>query len=317
VTISRFAGPARWALVGTLLSASGCQVVAGYEDFTDKKSASPSSPAPHRCDALPPSKVAPNGATLLLVKPETEDEDDDCLWVDRDETSVETYRDFLQEGAGSVDWARGALADHCDWKTGVSDPEAERDHPCTREIEGENSGFDATKPIRCVDWCDAVAFCDWSGLELCHYGHWSTLQEPVDRPKEWVYACASNGLAFGYGTEPERGRCNIGLEDGECVAKANQPCAPATPGTYEDCVSPSGARNMLGNVSEWVRLCTVGVEANDPEAPCSRAGGAFDDELSTDCLSGRYNLVARNSRLRTLGFRCCSRLSAEEAARVE
>ena len=285
--------------------------MASYEDFTGAKDAGSSPPPPpHRCDVLPSSKVGQHDVTLVLVKPE-----DECFWVARDETSVETYREFLddEEGAGSVDWTGRALGDHCQWKTGVSDPETEQDHPCTEEVEKESNGFEPAKPIRCVDWCDAAAFCNWAGMELCLDGRTMHSTVPVDPVDEWGKACAPNALAYGYGTQAERGRCNIG----ECVSNANQPCAPVTPETYEDCVSPAGARNMLGNVSEWVRWCAGIPEPDIPNAFCATRGGSYADELATTCNEMSGDFIPRNERRPTLGFRCCSRLSADEAASLE
>lgn len=88
--------------------------------------------------------------------------------------------------------------------------------------------------------------------------------------KEWIAACRGPGdsnLPYG-GKKPQPGKCNTEKlwrdVDQRKVAQRNEKelarldqSAPA--GSFEGCVSPSGAYDMVGNADEWVR-CNAGIE---------------------------------------------------------
>jgi hypothetical protein len=63
--------------------------------------------------------------------------------------------------------------------------------------------------MRCADWCDAKAYCEWAGTRLC--GGLGALEETLETRadpsvSEWQYACTSRGLfPYPYGMEV-RGR---------------------------------------------------------------------------------------------------------------
>ena len=295
----RVAMVAARCLFAGAVSSTGCQVIAGYREFEPEP--------PHPCDPLEAEKMDSQGATMVLTK----QPGGSCYYIDKTEVTVAQYAAFVSHARGSnVVWG-----DRCGWKSSPSDPaEEDANHKCTIEAMGEADAFRATKPIRCVDWCDARAFCRHVGKSLCGGLTTGGVVEPTDVPDQWGNACSESGLPlpYGDGTTPESRVCNVGLSDGECLELARQyRCAPVEVGTFPECRGPHGALDMLGNVAEWVLNCGSTSE-DKPEAQlCRYRGGSFGDSLKeTTCYT--QSIAARNERLPKLGFRCCAELTPEE-----
>lgn len=300
-----------------IIGIAGCQIVGGYETF--EAPATPSeAKQPHACDTLTTTSKADakNLGALVLVKPPQEP----CFWIDRYEVSVEQYRRFLSERPAKpfVDQVR------CSWKTSPSDPERQPDDECTKQIldAGESEPFKSTKPIRCVDWCDAVEFCRWSGKDLCASGR--SFLEPGDFTyDQWGKACSPSGDPYPYGLSAKKNLCNVGLDPVDCKqGTLREPCSPVPPEVFPACTSESGAKDMLGNVAEWTMGCSRAPNGGpdpSPDAVCQHRGGSFDDDLLSKACSpgiGFFSQLPRGRRDRHVGIRCCAALSAEELAQV-
>lgn len=278
-----------------------CQVLGGYEKF---EPAEP--PTPHACDALPASKLDAKGLATLVLAKQT---DDTCYWIDKTEVTVEQYKAFLQDHSEIWDSQR------CGWKSTPSDPANETSHPCSVTALLESEPFWGTKPIRCVDWCDAKAFCNWAGMELC--GGWpNTLLESSDVPDQWGNACSPGGEGYPYPTKdsmPIPGVCNVGLTPADCFRKAGQQfkCAPTDVESpdFADCKAESGALDMIGNVAEWVLPCG---RTDGPDALCQYRGGSFDSALEDSQCYTTAPFPRRDTRDPKIGLRCCARLTPHE-----
>lgn len=285
--------------------ASACQIVAGYESFQP--------PMPHPCDLLRrTSKIDDAGVKLVLSK--VTSPKSTCYWIDEAEVTFDQYNRFADSVAdgGTVEWDP-----RCGWKdAGPSDPRKEA-NPCMMNMESE--ALRSTKPARCIDWCDAKAFCHWAGKQLCKGDTSGGFLSTTDAIDQWGKACSANGLQpYVYGPVAEAGACNVDFDHyGTCYGNLGQPvCAATDVKSFQSCVSPSGAFDMIGNVAEWVDLCGSSADAGDPDTLCIHRGGSFASTLQeATCQQhlGAGDSDSRKTRDRGLGLRCCAELNSDEA----
>jgi formylglycine-generating enzyme required for sulfatase activity len=139
-------------------------------------------------------------------------------------------------------------------------------------------------PVVYVDWCDAVAYCEWAGKSLC-----GTTGSGDSR---WVLACGgATAQSYPYGSSYMPGTCN---DHASSVAAVGSDALCV--GGYE------GIMDMSGNVAEWDTDCTVS-NGNDV---CAARGGAFDTTWSGALQCGAKMEMSRLTGFANVGFRCCS-----------
>jgi sulfatase modifying factor 1 len=104
----------------------------------------------------------------------------------------------------------------------------------------------ANRPIACIDWCDANAYCRWAGKRLCGRIGGGRAELSVDplSSSQWYMACSNAGSsAYPYGATHVGGACN------------DSSSAAADVSSFSSCHAPSGALaavyDLTGNVSEW------------------------------------------------------------------
>lgn len=179
--------------------------------------------------------------------------------------------------------------------TPVEDPTAD----C---IEWERLWSAPDRPVACVDWCDASAYCAWAGKRLCGEvvdGNAYEVESPSDghadaAVSEWFAACTGpSATAYPYGNGYEPARCNDEMSGPEQV------------GEYGGCEGGyPGVLDMSGNVAEWENACS---DYNSPDVlqNCLARGGTWyqgESELRCD----HYRDIPRFSMGAGVGFRCCS-----------
>jgi sulfatase modifying factor 1 len=160
---------------------------------------------------------------------------------------------------------------------------AERATPpqrCTASInEGTAKLGGGTLPVTNVDWCDAVAYCAWSGKHLCN--------TPSGMP-----------LPVTLRGDPTYDAWTIACNRGASVPDANAGCNGANVGTRAavdgQCeILDSGILDLVGNVWEWTDSCNDG--------GCTFMGGSWRSPGTCAALSGQGIHFAFDD----VGFRCC------------
>jgi formylglycine-generating enzyme required for sulfatase activity len=154
------------------------------------------------------------------------------------------------------------------------------------------------RPVACVDWCDARAFCEWAGLRLCGKidgGPASFADVKNHGTDQWFRACAGpENHRYPYGGVLNEGACTFG--GGEPSDVATHPgCQGGYPGLFD----------MAGNVGEWEDACepSGGGAAEDR---CLVRGGYFAyNAEDVDCAL--FDPYTRRKSSDKIGIRCCSR----------
>src|SRR5208337_33032 len=96
--------------------------------------------------------------------------------------------------------------------------------------------FDPQKPIRCVDWCDAQAFCTAArGGRLCYRVASGGSAQPENKNNEWPSACSNSDTTEWPWGNPDAGVCNLGQPPQGCGTSGFS-CGPAEVGTFGACV---------------------------------------------------------------------------------
>jgi formylglycine-generating enzyme required for sulfatase activity len=161
----------------------------------------------------------------------------------------------------------------------------------------------ANRPVICVSWNDAKAFCDWLS---------SKTGKNIHLPTEAQWEKAARGTdqrRYPWGNSaPNCGKVNYNSGYGNCQGKT----MPV--GSYSSWVSPYGVHDMAGNVQEWCLdrySPTYYLESpyNNPTGPTSgiyyvRRGGAWNCfEFYIRCAFRGYHPA--EIAVNTFGFRLC------------
>lgn len=141
-------------------------------------------------------------------------------------------------------------------------------------------------PLTDVTWEEARQLCADREQRLCTEAEWEQASRGPDN------------LDYGYGSEFEPRRCNTPWSDGQDWVRDG---GAVPSGTFEDCHTPAGVHDMIGNVWEWT-------DGWYNEAAGWRVvrGGSWFQNVNFARSDGRYGryLTATYS-LDLIGFRCC------------
>ncbi|NVB40627.1 SUMF1/EgtB/PvdO family nonheme iron enzyme [Pseudenhygromyxa sp. WMMC2535] len=204
--------------------------------------------------------------------------------IDATEVRVSDYALFIDAA-----YDPAALPETCAWKEGFVPDN------WTTQLDD-----DLALPVTYVDWCDASAYCAWSGGHLCGRigGEPAALDELDDgNQNEWYRACSNGGTQeYPYGDSYDTAACNgTDLGVGEKVPV----------GSLEGCEGGvSGIFDMSGNVWEWTSACESAADTPDNDEQCRYRGGSyFSGETVLRCAVDGTR--ARDFRNSNTGIRCC------------
>ncbi len=309
---SRFVG----ILFGASVVLTGCVLLTDLDGFTGDQGS-----APLTCDGAscnPGDIVAPEGGSSEtgtgsdtgVVKPAG-----GCpsgrgpamvqvmgFCIDSTEVTVAHYKAFLADLSNLPDRGLGSQPAECKWNTSFQPPYW---YPAFDQEKADNVKPEVidTMPIAVVNWCDARAFCAWSGKRLCgKVGGGPVIPaEAATTKSEWFVACSHNGLnPFPYGQSYVAATCN---EDHEGVLAGRKPVKsfPKCEGGY------AGLFDMSGNITEWTNSCDAPGTEDAGTTKCQTAGGPWSfPKSAVDC--GSTYPIDRAGTNPQNGIRCCADL---------
>jgi hypothetical protein len=227
---------------------------------------SPLEPEPNgplRCPVLP-------GEKLVLVG-------EHC--IDENEVTAAHYQAFVDEKPSLAEQTV-ACAGNLTFATGCkfTDPEKQ--------------------PVRCIDWCDAYAYCASVGKRLCGSSEGGSMPFDAtadDASDQWYAACSHHGaLTYPYGEDYDPKAC-WGADNpvpGTLTVKS----APQCEGGYE------GVFDLSGGMAEWVDSCSAD---KGPTDACRIRGGSMSATAEQQRCD-RYDATPRSTTSNYIGFRCCA-----------
>lgn len=225
--------------------------------------------------------VCPSEGGPMQAVPKTTGGGSYC--VDKTEVTQTQYQAFLATSPDSLTQIAGCTGQTFTPQSGCN---------------GWNPVTNPQRPAVCVDWCDAVGFCNFVGKHLCGTIGGGGAVAPASANDaavdEWYNACSAGGTQnYPYGNLYSTSKCNT-LEGG--------PAHPVDVLSFAPCVGGyAGLNDMSGNVREWTNSCSG--------STCMLRGGSWLDTTSSnpykpDCKNnGMGSKTGVDDRI---GFRCCA-----------
>jgi formylglycine-generating enzyme required for sulfatase activity len=216
--------------------------------------------------------------------------------IDATEVTVQNYATFIKDFEATPP-ALQKQHDVCGWNHSVRpNTVTANDAGITTAPECDAFNLDTevmahpNAPMRCIDWCDAAAYCLWANGHMCQGD-----EGGQNYPVEWKNACqGASGQKFPYGPTYQAGRC-VDAPAIKVLDVASKPiCIGGYPGVYD----------MSGNVAEWLNC---GCEYDNMDSTKTNAflgGGAYHnsgDELDCTPLATTPIVGFRKD----VGIRCC------------
>lgn len=226
-------------------------------------------------------------------------EEEKCLGIDQYEVSWKDYNRFLSESKG-VDYPH-----NCEQKKSPNPKESKNGKECLKEwlkIDDDNAlnayAMPKDIPVTCIDWCDAMAYCNWAGKILCpgEYGNNNT------EKSAWYTACSNNSdTKYCYGDDYSSGTCKD-ANTGDCSNATDPAECLSNVGSFKSCKTDNKIFDMSGNAAEWTNECNNTTK----DAECNTRGRSTSATAESGTLCSANIPFSIASVAKTLGFRCCS-----------
>lgn len=230
-------------------------------------------------------RACPTGRGPTMVAVETPDGGSFC--IDSTEVTNAQYRVYLNTSPRGVDQPQ-----ICAFNQQLEPKNtADYDRP-------ERADF----PVVFVDWCDARAFCAWSGKRLCGKIGGGSLASDLERAdprlSQMGWACTKGATQlYPYGTSWVGDACNIATQTLRAVA-TTATCNGGFPGVFD----------LVSNVGEWTDDCDATTGQNDAcpanNANGYNAGGVEYRRTAERC--DHFDPHFRGDSEGYIGFRCCA-----------
>ena len=213
--------------------------------------------------------------------------------IDSTEVTRGQYDEFFSE----MQYNTGSQPEFCEWNDSFS--------PTSSPVPT------ADRPVTDVNWCQALAYCQWAGKRLCgRVGGGAIGFDGEDEARdanvqEWYGACSNGGTtAYCYGDTFDEETCRVVFDETDEYWTA--PVA-----SYLGChgvdLPHSAVFDLIGNVSEWTAECEVGPGT---AMRCLEIGGGATSSTAASILPlmdcSILGALDTSKTLPTLGFRCCA-----------
>jgi formylglycine-generating enzyme len=288
---------ARLATLGASIALSGCWLALDLDDkeFTLGTGDGGSAGASQTTTATTATSGDHSG--MVQITPDGAP----AFYVDSTEVTVSAYKAWLDTSPQPAQQEA-----RCSWNDSFVPGECEPGTPCGCDGMGIDLDLEiaisADLPVRCVDFCDAAAYCAGVGKHLCGGQNGVVLYGSPDpsnsaAQSEWFYACSNGGTRqFPYGDQFAPQTCeddSVGGND-----RPRDVGAPACQGGIP------GIFDMSGNVEEWVDHCYM---TETQTVACFRPGGAYwhSEAEWLDCALWWEQSTSIEDQGPATGFRCC------------